>query len=296
MQIPNLNLGSIALIAEFTASVWTARKLDRKVSDDVIAENNAKSKGAARVNKNLLAGRDELDKIAQHVTAARNYVYNNTVPWSDNGQRLLQTARFMPFNNKMDEFKNEFDRLVLEFVRVYPTLITAQAMALGNMFNRSEYPPASEIVRKFGFNVEYVPVPEAGDLRVDVGNEAQRELRERLEKMANTRVEQAVSDVRTRLVEHLERMADRLVSDTDPKTGERKHRRFTETIVTSAMDLCELVRDYNFSGDTRLSMARQRLEATLTGVTATTLREDDRARDTVQREVTSILNQFKGGL
>jgi len=289
----NFNLNSVALICEFNASVWTARKLDRKESDKVVEGAGAKSKGAARVNKNLLAGRPELEEISQLVTVVRNYVYDNTLPWSDSGQRMLVGARFPEFDKKVEEYREQFNAKVASFVALYPTLITAQAMALGDMFNRSEFPSAGEIAGKFGMTVNYMPVPAAGDIRVDIGNQAQDELRARLEKMANARVERAMQEVTDKFVGHLKRMADRLTTDTDPKTGDLVGRRFTETLVTSAYELCDLVRDYNITADPTLAHARRLLENALTGVTVHTLRDDPAKREDVRSAVAGILGKFQ---
>ena len=288
----NFNLNSVAMICEFNASVWTARKLDRKKSDDVVQEAGAKSKGAARVNKNLLAGRSELEDIAKLVTEARNYVYDNTLPWSDSGQRLLIGTRFPVFDKRIQDYTDKFNDTVAAFVTLYPTLITAQAMALGDMFDRSEFPPASEIVHKFAISCEYFPVPTSGDLRVDIGNQAQDELRERLEKIATARVDKAVTDMNEKFVAHLKRMADRLTTDIDPKTGDPVGRRFTETLVSSAFELCDLARDYNLTNDPLIDLARKTLEAKLSGVTVMTLREDPIKREDVRSTVNSILNRF----
>ena len=161
-----------------------------------MASKNAAAKDAARVNKHLLAGRTELDVITQAVNRARQYVYDNTAPWSDSGLRLLPNRNFMAFAARMNEFDEEVAGLVKSFVDIYPTLITAQAMALGDMFKRDDYPTANEIMTKFSFRVNYMPVPTSGDFRVDVGNEAQAELRQRLEELNQERIDNAMSDVR----------------------------------------------------------------------------------------------------
>ena len=288
----NFNLDSVALLCEFNSSVWTARSLDRKKSDDVVSGAGAKQKGAARVNKNLLAGRPELEEIASLVGAARTYVYDNTLPWSNNGQRLLVTTRLPKFDARMQEFKEEFDNKVEGFVNVYPTLITAQAMALGDMFNRAEFPLASEIRTKFAFSFDYLPVPASGDLRVDIGTQAQEELRARLEHMAVVRVENAMAEINEKLSTHLRRMADRLTTDTKPDTGEEVARRFTDTLVSGALELCDLVADYNVTGDKTLAQARTMLESALNGVTAQTLRDDPAKREDVRSAVNDILNKF----
>lgn len=293
MNDKNINLGSMYVLCEFNASVWTARKLDRKKTDDVVTGSGATSKGAARVNKNLLAGRPELDEITRLVTEARNYVYENTAPWSDAGQRLLVAARLPKFDARMEDFKGKFTEIIENFISVYPTLITAQALALGDMFNRAEYPTATDIAQKFAMECAYLPVPTAGDLRIDLVNDIQDDLRARLQKMEQTRVNNAVADINDKFIAHLKRMADRLTTDADPKTGDLVNRRFTETLVSSAFELCDMVADYNLTGDTEMNVARQRLEAALAGVTVTTLRDDSIKREEVRYTVSSILNQFQ---
>jgi hypothetical protein len=288
----NFNLDSIALLVEFNSSIWTARRLDRNKSTEVVQKASAQQKGAARVTKNLLAGRPELEEITSLVGAARTYVYDNTLPWSNNGQRLLVTTRLPKFDARMQLFKEEFEAKVDGFVSVYPTLITAQAMALGDMFNRAEFPQASEIRTKFAFSFDYLPVPAAGDIRVDIGTQAQEELRERLEHMSVVRVEKAMAEINEKLSTHLRRMADRLTTDTNPDTGEGTVRRFTDTLVSGALELCDLVADYNVTGDATLAQARRQLETALSGVTAQTLRDDPAKREDVRTAVNDILNKF----
>ena len=293
MNDKNVNLGSVYVLCEFNASVWTARKLDRKKSDEVVSGANAASKGAARVNKNLLAGRPELEEITRLVTETRNYVYENTAPWSDSGQRLLVAARLPKFDARIEDFKDKFAAQVSSFVDAYPTLITAQAMALGDMFNRNEYPTAGEIAHKFAMECAYLPVPSAGDLRIDLVNDIQDDLRARLAKMEQARVDKAMTDINEKFIAHLKRMADRLTTDIDPKTGEPVGRRFTETLVSSAFELCDMVADYNITGNTDMLAAKRRLEQALTGVTVTTLRENVEKREEVRYTVSTILNQFQ---
>ena len=287
---PRHNLDTCAMLVEFNASVWTARKLDKSTTDEVVASKNAGAKDAARVNKHLLAGRSELDIIQQAVGRARQFVYDNTAPWSDSGLRLLPTINFMRFTERMNEFEEEIEALVKSFVAIYPTLITAQALALGDMFKRDDYPTANEIMTKFSFRVNYMPVPSSGDFRVDVGNQAQAELKERLEKLTQERVDNAMADVRERLVTHLKRMSDRLT--TDYVNGEAKQRRFHDTLVDGALELCDITKALNVTGDASLEQARRELEQLLVGVTPTELRKNEAIRQDVKKNVDAILDKF----
>ena len=147
-----------------------------------------------------------------------------------------------------------------------------------------------------------MPVPTAGDFRIDVGNDAQQALREQLSKLADERVAKAMDDVRVRVKTHLERMVDRLGVDT--VAGEAKPRRFHDSMVETGLGLCDLVKGLNITGDTELEAARAALENVLTGVpvrvkksgaemsVADTLREDMQQRSAVKSQVEGILNKF----
>ena len=284
------NIDTCSMLVEFNASVWTARKLDKKTTDEVVTSKNAAAKDAARVNKHLLAGRNELDVINTYVGSVRTYVYENTMPWSDSGIRLLPTASFLTFSQRMADSEQTFFSYVEDFIRVYPSLITAQAMALGDMFKRDDYPDVSEIERKFNFRLNFMPVPRAGDFRVDVGNDAQKELQEKLAKLADERVEAAMADVRERLKTHLVRMQDRLGYDN--VDGDRKTRKFHDSLVTGALELCDMVKHLNIINDTTLDQARVGLVQALQGVDAKELRTNEAVRDDVRKNVDALLNKF----
>ena len=287
---PRYNIDTCAMLVEFNASVWTARKLDKTTTDEVVVTKRAAAKDAARVNVHLLAGRTELEVIQQAIGRARQYVYDKTSPWSDSGLRLLPNISFMAFTEKLDDFEHEFTALVKSFVTIYPTLITAQAMALGDMFKRDAYPTANEIVTKFSFRVNYMPVPTSGDFRVDVGNAAQAELKAKLDKLTQERIDNAMADVRERLSTHLKRMSDRLT--TDYEKGTAKPRRFHDTLVEGALELCDLTKTLNIVHDPALETARYALEQVLVGVTPTELRKNEAVRQDVKKSVDAILSKF----
>jgi hypothetical protein len=286
---PRFNIDTCAMLVEFNASVWTARKLDKSTTDEVTTNKHA-AKDAARVNKHLLAGRTELEVIQQAVGRARQYVYDNTSPWSDSGLRLLPNTRFIKFAERMNEFDEEIAALVKAFIVIYPSLITAQAMALGDMFRRDDFPTPNDLVTKFSFRVNYMPVPTAGDFRVDVGNKAQEELKAKLESLTQERIDYAMSDVRARLGERLKRISDRLT--TDYVQGEAKTRRFHDTLVDGALEMCDLAKSLNITNDPALETARRELEQLLVGVTPSELRKDETIRQDVKKNVDAILDKF----
>lgn len=284
------NIDTCALLVELNAPMWTARKLDRGATDEIVTTKNAAAKDAARVNKHLLAGRSELEVIQKHIGAARTYLYQSTLPWSDSGIRLLPTKSFTAFNERMMKYEQEFVDLVNEFIAVYPSLITAQAMALGDMFDRSEYPSPQEIAHKFSFRVNYMPVPQAGDFRVDVGNEAQAELQEKLGKMADERVKLAMDDARNRLKAHLDRMLKQL--RVEEVNGKQQKGRIHASLIEGGLELCEALKSLNLTNDMTIEAARVELEKLLRSVDTDDLRKQVDARTEIRTQVAEIVDRF----
>lgn len=281
-----ISIGSSALLVEVNISSWSARKLDKKVTEEVNITKGA-SRSASRTNKNLLADDEKLEAINKYAANFRNWLYAETLPWSNSGLRLIPTAKFFEFKQTMDKYKNEFEGLVSEFVQEYPTRIAAQAFKLGSMFDRSEYPDAQEIAGKFKFNYCFSPVPEAGHFLVDLGEEMEKELKEEYAKAYEDRVNGAMKDLWTRLKESLDKIAERLTPD---ESG--KNKIFRDSLVDNVLELCGMLRDLNVTNDPNLEKARREVEMLLSGVVAEDLRKSDDIRNDVRSEVELILNKF----
>ena len=75
-----------------------------------------------------------------------------------------------------------------------------------------------------------------------------------------------------------------------------KKRKFHDTMVTGALDLCELLSTLNVAQDPTLEKARRQLEDTLQGVEPDELRKHEGHRMEIKQKVDSILEAFDWGL
>lgn len=276
-----------AVLVDLNLSVWTGRKTDKKTSDEVVLAKSAHSKNAASVSKHLLAGNDTLEKIQKHAANVRNWHYQQTLPWSDGGSRLLPMKLFFDYKAQLGEFEQEFNDLIAEFVRLYPTLVSAAAFQLGGLFDRNEYPDVTDIVDKFKFRYVFLPLPESGDFRVDVGADLKEELQAQYAGYYDAKINDAMKDMWDRLHDSLSKLSERLDYSED---GTKKI--FRDTLVTNALDLCSMLSNLNVTNDPKLEDARRRLEDTLMGIDATDLRESPALRNDVMVKVNSILESF----
>ena len=95
-----------AMLAAVHISIWTAVKHDRKVSRDV-ADQHGAHQGAGRYNKQLLRGADKLEELRTLAGQIRQYFYKITLPWSDEGFRLLPANFYFDLMARMREFEAE---------------------------------------------------------------------------------------------------------------------------------------------------------------------------------------------
>ena len=96
-----------AMLAAVHISIWTAVKHDRGVSRDV-AERNGAPMSAGRYNKQLLRGADKLDELRTLAGQVRQYFYKITLPWTDEGYRLLPANIYFDLTARMREFEASF--------------------------------------------------------------------------------------------------------------------------------------------------------------------------------------------
>lgn len=279
-----------AMLVNLCISSYSGKKLDRKTQAEVVLAKNSGSSRAASVYKNLFSDCPELDAITKFQSRARIRHYQLTLPWQDNGPRLLPTAALLDYKAEMNRYQLEFDRLVDAFLIKFDTLVAAAAFKLGTLFDRAEYPERDDVAKRFRFELAFTPLPTAGDFRLDVESAVQRELAEAYEKRLTEQVAAAQQDAWTRMHTALTQLKDRLMLNED---GTR--RIFHDTTVSNAQSLCELLTQLNVTKDPTLEKARQQLEDALTGVDPKELRKEEGARLITLQKVDSILDAFDWG-
>jgi len=265
------SIGSSAMLVELQISQWTGRKKDKRASATVTSQNYA-DKGTAAVNKKLLGHCEELDAIHKFTASARNIHYSMTMPWSDTGMRLLPTAQYFAYHKQMTELQNEFRSMCATFVTNYDWEISRAQARLGDLFVRDDYPTQMSLSSKFAFNISYVPLPDAGDFRVDVGNEQRQILADHYTAYYTKQLTSAMNDVWKRMYTALANMSDRLdYSDDDKK-------RFHSTLVDNVLDMVDMLGICNVTGDSQMEAMRIRLEEVLRGVTTDGLKNNESLR------------------
>jgi len=280
------NLSSSAILIDFSVSQWTGRKLDKRASEEVEVSNSA-SLGVANVHKRIMGKCPELDTIHKFVGNLRNAHYSMTLPWSDQGLRIVTTMGLEKYTKAMTEKQQQFEKLVDKFMRVYATRIGEAETTLGNLFERDDYPSLEMMQSKFGWRLNFIPIQESGDFRVDIGNEQAEVLKEQYTKYYDTQYTNAMKDLWDRLYKPLSRMSERLDYPEDADRDTKKV--FTKTLVSNVTEVLDLLKAFNVNDDRDMEMAHKKLRHALNGITPEALREDDHLRLDTKRSVDEVI-------
>ena len=286
LQISTPSISSSATLVELGISKWTGRKLDKKASADVASANYAKS-GVANVHKKLLGDCAELKAIDTLVGEARTAHYSMTMPWSDTGLRLLTTKAYFKYHETMTDFKQRYVDLVNTFIQAFSWEMTQAQARLGDLHNPNDYPTVESLSSKFSFRLSYMPLPEAGDFRLDINTEAQDDIRSHYETYYSTQLNNAMNDIWQRAFKCLSNMSERL----DYASHESK-KVFRDTLVTNVLDIVDLLSVCNITNNSQMEAMRMKLEDTLQGVTPDALREDAFLRAETKRSVDDVIKSL----
>lgn len=267
MSTSNTGIHGNAMLINLNISQWFARATDKKAAAEVAANHKATSdKGA--YYKSLVEG-DSLEAIKQLVTRARAVHYRRTLPWSDNGPRILSNLGYIDYMQEMAGLKAEFEVKVMQFIGEYPQLRKDARQKLGSLFDDSQYPDVPTVAQKFSFNIGVTPLPMGDDFRCDLGSEEVSRIRADIEANTQAAVKSSMMEAYDRVAKVVEAFIDRL-SKPDTK--------FRDSLVENARDLAAVLPSLNITGDTKLDELTKRLASSLCTHEPDTLRHDKTAR------------------
>lgn len=269
------------LIVNVSVSMWAGQRLDKSATARVTADAQA-SDDAARVNKHLVP-KEALSAIVAARSAIRTHVYDVTLPWWDNGDRLLPSARFFDFTQKHRQLVQAFDAEVDQFVDgAYLEVVQRAAFRMGRMFNPADY-PAPELVRqRFGVALSVMPVPVGHDFRLDMDADAMDALRMEVTSDVEKRVAGAIVALKDRLVDTLQHFVTRLEGD----------KIWRNSTLTNLQELVETLPALNITGDPEIEQAYQSLKTTLKGWDANTLRKRANDKASVAADARTALDEL----
>jgi hypothetical protein len=283
-----MSITSSAVLVEMNISVWTANRLDKAATTDLISRNNATAVDAAQVRKNLMAGTTLRKNIADYAAGCRLWHNTRTLPWADKGPRILPTSLFMDYKAELNVRRETFLKMVSEFQVQYPALVQTAANYMGTLHDPADYPPVEEVMQKFGFKTVFSPVPESGDFRLDIPQQELEDVRRSYDDAFDNRLAEAMRTPWEQLHKMLSGMSLKL-AEGDEETKRRWH----DTFLTNAHELCAMLTHLNITKDPKLEAARRQLESALVGADIDDIKENEGTRADLKAKLDTILKGYE---
>ncbi len=280
-------LSERAMLATFSVAIWEGRRRDKAVEGNVLAGNHADADAGAWWTRMIPP--EALKRVVTALNKGRNTHARLTLPWANDGTRILPADAFMLYRQEMREAQVEYEAAVTEFVQQYPIIISQAAKRLGGLYKSEKLPTPYEVGKKFHWEISIAPLPDAADFRVALGDDIEKEVRDSIESQTKVVIEQAMRSLWDRLYEAVSKVAERL---DDPDKIIR------DSLIHNLKDLCELLPKLNATGDVYLEIMRKEVVRKLTKCKPDDLRKEPTTRSKAAKDAKNIataMEKFMGG-
>jgi hypothetical protein len=277
-----------AMLVKISIHQWTARRHDKKVSDEV-AQRHGSDATMGSYQKDLVA-REALKEISEISSQIRTALYKRTLPWLDDGCRILPAAFYFDAMAEWKDLIHRREAKVGEFIANWDAVVADARLKLNGLFDERDYPRKERLPKAFEIDLTVFPLPAGDDFRVPLGKaEEEAQIKTQVEDRVNELIERATRDVWGRIHEVVERMVDRLRAY---KVEEGKTvSTFRDSLVENVRDLVGLLPGLNVAGDGELDAMTKRLSDALCVYDAQQLRDSDLLRHQIADRAEKILTE-----
>ena len=286
-----MDLTRDAMLVTLRIHHWSGKRYDRKASDHVAYHHDADA-DAGRYTKRLLP-KAAFAALTRAVSAARTAHYDNTLPWDDQGRRLLTVDNFDYYTATLDGCIEQMVRARTRFVDEYGLHVARARANLGRLFDADDYPPKEALAQKFRIRYQVTPVEDARHFLARLGADDAARVRRDIERDVEARIHDALGDLYRRLGSAVERVSERLRDGDDGKPLV-----FRNSMIEHLRALVDVAPRLNLFGDAHLAQLCAEVKERIAAVEPDALRPsrsfDPEARERVKRAADALLPQFAG--
>lgn len=235
-------LADKAMLVRLKRSMFSPYIADKVATQQVEVANGVSNAG--RYRKHLLKDGVYFNATQKAYGAIYDFHIKHTLPWLDDGLRMLPSAMYMDYVAEMRKLESEAARCVAMLEQNWHTEVAHDSSRLGAMFNQADYP--ADIASKYGVSLQFLPVPSAGDFRVAIDPADEASLEQAI-KDAEGNVASYVID---QLLEPLRRAAAKLSVPIGQEGAI-----FRDSLIENMVEVAERLPRLNINNDPTLAKA-----------------------------------------
>jgi hypothetical protein len=211
----------------------------------------------------------------------------HTLPWSVDGMRILKSEAYMGFSQEVNHWRDTWETARDTFLRAYPLLQGEASIALGSMYDPSDYPSVDDLRGRFKFDIRFMPIADERDWRIDVGDEAKAKLQADIRAQLEEVEANAMTEAWSRVQDVVEKTVERLANPDAI---------FRDSLVDNAVELCAIMPSLNISNNPDMEDVRKTIERTLAKYSGNVdaLRHDPIEREDAAHTLADVMRKMAG--
>ena len=290
-ELDNIDVRSLSTSALLVRTTFGSPSKTKKAKEKTAEVQQEEQTTAVTVNKTPYKGTKLID-ITKLQTAVRQHINDVlTLPWENNGNRLLPMGLYEEFIGYWSEQKAEYDELLKQFKEDIPVMVMKAQNNMKALYDPNDYPdPDCEMsinnfMARFKFDHTFSPVPEAGHFIVDVGEQAIEDMKSEIVKLNRDRMELGRDSLWAKGYDILKQWQDMPNKQVVKET----------TVHTHALDLINMIDKANMTGDSNLKALRYDLQEIVDSTNIDMLRDKssrDMEKDLLAEKAEEVLSKF----
>lgn len=248
-----------------------------------------------RANKHLLKESTRLKQTNDAYNATRAMVNKRTSPWMDEGVRLFKNEEYMDLVRDLGAARQQADSLANDLTahwdwEVNQDFLRFNRVALNNgtpnVFDPSDYPTAQQIKDKFYCQIRYMPVPDTGDFRVELGAEQVAAFEESMREAEQAATQHALVQMTEPVVAMLKKLTE--------YAGE-KGQRWHDSLISNVVEVTKRIRHININNDPTIYAMAKELETFILpySFAPSMLKDNPDARAVAKQQLDAVANKMR---
>lgn len=292
------SLAATAMLRSLNISQWSGYRYDPEASEEIATLHGAE-KDAARVHKRLVP-RKELEEITKAVGKARTDHEFLTLPWTDDGWRVLPAAMYLEHRDTLQEDERAINAAVERLLARFENLVRTQSR-LGTLLKVEDYPGMrregdrlrflfpQELRDKFSFKINVKPLPDADDFRVTISDSERERLKRQIADSVQAALRAGTRDLWQRLYDVVCHMSTRMAEYNSAEEGSKP--KLYKSMVGNIVEIVDVLPRLNIAGDAELDRMAESARSSLV-VDTEELKKSEALRTDTAKAASDIMQRM----
>lgn len=256
---------------------------DKQVTKEV--EEIHKTSNSGRYVKTLFM-REDLQGIFDAENIAKRAHAKYTLPWFDDGVRILPIAMLDKYSKAIDEAKTAYNGAVKRFIDRWDEIMESNKERLKekDMYNELDYPSKEAAAVGFRISTRSLPIPDKDDFRIDASDTVVNGFRNQYVKDMKEYEDNANSALAKRLGDSMASIIKKL------STADKK---ITDNALAKLSDMIQDLKGLNIMGDKNIAAAISDIEKNFVKETAETFNANPEFRAKKKEAALSIVGKLE---